>query len=124
MNKPTAILPLTQTTIDAWKNDENNKKMRLLKNFKNNEDKIIGLLSFYLPGKYTVDKFEDILILNEEGNKGRIMVNYVATEFNGCIDREDVLKGDLFFEFTIDYGKFEMELIGEEILERDTSEEF
>lgn len=124
MNKPTAILPLTQTTIDAWKNDENNKKMRLLKNLKNNEDKIIGLLSFYLPGKYGVDKFEDILILNEEGNKGRIMVNYVATEFNGCIDREDVLKGDLFFEFTIDYGKFEMELIGEEILERDTREEF
>lgn len=124
MNKPTAILPLTQTTIDAWKNDENNKKMRLLKNLKNNEDKIIGLLSFYLSGKYTVDKFEDILILNEVGNKGRIMVSYVATEFNGCIDREDVLKGDLFFEFTIDYDKFEMELIGEEILERDTREEF
>ncbi len=124
MNKPKAILSLTQTIIDAWKNYENDKEIKLLENLKNNEDKIIGLLSFYLPGKYTVDKFEDILILNEEGNKGRIMVNYLATEFNGCIDRDDVLKGDLFFEFTIDYGKFEMQLIGEEILERDTREEF
>ncbi|TKB96270.1 hypothetical protein [Pedobacter cryophilus] len=124
MNKPTAILSSTQTTIHAWENDENDKKTRLLEDLKNNEDKIIGLLSFYLPGKYTVDKCEDILIIDEGGNKGKLKVNYVATEFNGCIDREDVLKGDLFFEFTIDYNKLEIELIGEEILKRDTREEF
>ena len=114
---PTASIPLQQQTIDAIKNDGEEKLELFLEDLDRSKNELIELLREYQNEKdqrgqvYTFDPIDDVEI--EADGKGGFWVDFPVNIYSGCRDVNGDIEEQKYISITIDFENNSAELTGE-----------
>lgn len=124
MNFPKIVISASQRLVESFLNKSYDLKEVFLEELNNNESKIVELAQNYQIDRYQVYSLDDISLDEIVDYEGTFNVSYTAYEYNGCKNMEGTKEDDICVDYKIDTDKYELVLIGPELLKRSTYEEF
>ncbi|MEJ2883842.1 hypothetical protein [Pedobacter sp. GR22-6] len=124
MKIPEEKLSISPSIIQSIVDQPSDAPKILQEELSKHKTEISYLLDNYLPGRYKVAVFKIIDLVFGAEFQGKFKINYNATEFSGCELTETELDNFINVNFAIDKDTLQIILIGEEIRERDSFEEF
>lgn len=122
MNIPEERFQLSSFSFEALLN-LTIREEALFKILKEHNQTVISLINNYLPGKYRGQQFTISAITFENNRKGKFRMDFTATEYIGCSLSETEMRDYIMVRFSINESGC-VTLLGEEMRERDTFEEF
>lgn len=126
--RPSVTIELRSITIQAIRDNQEDKDDLLQEDIENDKDSIINLLRNYADEKDhrgQVDDYDSIEYLEvDKSGVGGFTIYYRVNIYSGCKDLDEDLDEEMHVEINIDFKNKTANLIGEELMPQREPDEY